>query len=210
MISFQRPSGFHVFSGHSTQIASQAYSEAASFYAAHPGSESQFQAQSESQSQSQFQGQAPSPFQLQTLDFSDLAPFEGVSHQFEAQGLHVLGAITLQPSNPLFWTRHQSVMLMPIAGQRFIDLVFLKPIQQLWVTVMGVGSISMAATTQAGTCLRQHSPNQPRPLQQPHDLLDPLPPFLLEIKGDRLVRARVESSHPFVITTVGYAISTAQ
>lgn len=145
------------------------------------------------------------PPQVQALDFSQLAPFETVTDQFIALGLQVEGAIALQPSNPIFWTRQQAIVLMPTADRKSIDLIFVRAVRYLAVSVMGVREVRMTATTGDRRQVIHRSENPNRPLQHPEDLMEPLKPSLLEIDGEALVRVRLESSHPFVLVNVMYA-----
>jgi hypothetical protein len=91
----------------------------------------------------------PSP-QLLGLDFEDLTVFEAVTEQYNHLGLHIRGAIAIDPSNPAFPPKSGSVVLMPASHEMIVTVSFDQPIAWMSVFVCSAGCVGLTAFDAAG------------------------------------------------------------
>lgn len=87
---------------------------------------------------------SPSP-KLLRLDFEDLTAFEAVTEQYNHFGLHIKGAIAIDPSNPAFTPKSGSVVLMPSSHEMIVTASFDHPIAWMSVFVCSAGCVGLTA-----------------------------------------------------------------
>ena len=134
------------------------------------------------------------------LEFEDLAEFDRVEHQYSALGIEFMGAIAIQPSNPIFIPSSGRLVLMPHQPKRGIAIQFCQPVSLIKATVVGTQPVTLTACDRKGAVISQVSIGTYQYVWAPEpEQLTPLPQQELQLTSAKIAAVAFTSDAPFTL-----------
>lgn len=138
--------------------------------------------------------------QFTTLSFQELSAFERVREQYAHLGVRFEGTIALEPSNPLFHSDSETLILMPANDQAGITVSFDLPTEWVGAFVTSVRPVLMSAFDENGNLLEQATTHWDQVYTEDGLLRFPLPQQRLELRAQHIARVVFHSYAPFTLS----------
>jgi len=137
---------------------------------------------------------------LVELCFDRLNLFEPVMGQYHDLGVEFQGAIALKPSNPEFFSKSDSLVLMPQGNKMLITTSFKRPVASVRALVCGSGSVVLTTYDVNGNILDRTSKLANLLLNVSSTTQTKLNSTWLQSKKRGIARVELHSCTPFTLS----------